>query len=90
MAKLKKCGHPTDFIQTEEPNGNLYRGGYCKRCFADMTHIEVPRERAVETRAKLQAHTINVPVFALEDGEDYCRRFSFWQLVNGKPLALPA
>ncbi len=59
-------------------------------CFADMTHIEVPRERAAETRAKLQAHTINVPVFALEDGEDYCRRFSFWQLVNGKPLALPA
>ncbi len=54
--------------------------------FRDMTHLEVPETNLAETTAALRAAGIMLPVLSLESGEDYCRRFSFWQLVNGKPL----
>ncbi|MBU6323591.1 MAG: hypothetical protein KGI41_03705 [Patescibacteria group bacterium] len=54
--------------------------------FEDMTHLEVPEANLPETTAALRAAGVMLPVLSLEAGEDYCRRFSFWQLVNGRPL----
>jgi len=54
--------------------------------FSDMTHIEVPEVNVAETTALLRSAGHDIPIILIEEGEDYCRTFSFWQLVNGRPL----
>jgi len=54
--------------------------------FEDITHIEVPRANAVETVNLFKAAGILTPILAIEEGEAYCRRFSFYKLVRGGPL----
>jgi hypothetical protein len=55
--------------------------------FDGMTHIEVPRDRMAETVVLLQDAGITTPVIPIEHGEEYCRQFSFCELVSGRPLA---
>jgi hypothetical protein len=52
----------------------------------DFTHIEVPQDNVEETESLLRAAGYDTSVIPIEQGEEYCRLFSFWQLVNGKPL----
>jgi hypothetical protein len=54
--------------------------------FKDMTHIEVPQAYVAETTALLRDAGIQTPVIPIEDGETYCREFSFFALVSGRPL----
>ncbi len=54
--------------------------------FTDMTHIEVPHTKIAETTALLHENGIQTTVIPIEDGELYCRQFSFFSLVGGRPL----
>ena len=54
--------------------------------FTGMTHIEVPQDRVPETVALLREAGISTPVIPIEEGERYCRKFSFFKLISGRPL----
>jgi hypothetical protein len=54
--------------------------------FKEMTHIEVPKEKVEETLALLKEAHIDTPVLPIEEGESYCRGFSFLKLVSGQSL----
>jgi hypothetical protein len=60
-----------------------------KIAFSDMTHIEVPQISVAETVVLLRDEGIQIPVIPIEKGEMYCRRFSFFKLVSGRPLCRP-
>jgi hypothetical protein len=49
--------------------------------FADMTHIEVPESRVLETQAMISEAGFEVPVMAIEDFEAYSARQSFVEQV---------
>jgi hypothetical protein len=53
---------------------------------SDLTHFEVPADRVDETASSLRVAGFDTPVIPIEDGEAYCRQFSFWQLVSGELL----
>jgi len=52
-----------------------------------LTHHEVPYNRVAEHRAFLREHgkggTLVIP---MEFGEEYCKNFTFSELVTGFPL----
>lgn len=50
--------------------------------FAEMTHIEVPESRVLETQAMLSGAGFEVPVMAIEDFEAYSARQSFVDQVS--------
>lgn len=50
--------------------------------FADLTHIEVPESRVVETQAMLTEAGYELPVMAIEDFEVYSARQSFADQVR--------
>ncbi len=52
----------------------------------DITYIEVPLQNIEETRQVFEEAGIDVPIVPMEYAENYCRRFSFSQLVKGEPL----
>jgi hypothetical protein len=53
----------------------------------DITHMEVPAERVDETLDVLRRFgNDGIRVLPIEYGEEYCRSFSFRQLVSGKRL----
>ena len=50
--------------------------------FSDLTHIEVPESRVLETQAMLTGAGYEVPVMAIEDFEAYAIRQSFAEQVR--------
>ncbi|MEJ0053866.1 MAG: hypothetical protein WDN10_04055 [bacterium] len=55
----------------------------------DFTHVEVPETRVREVAETFRDAGFEIPVIPIEDGETYCRSFSFAKLVGGKPLIRP-
>ena len=54
----------------------------------DVSHLEVPRAKVGEIKEMLRVAGYSTPVIPIEFGEEYCRNFTFRQLVRGKPLEL--
>lgn len=55
-----------------------------------FTHIEVPLENVEETRDLLKGYGLEdtLPIIPMEYGEQFCRQFTFTQLVTNRNLVL--
>ncbi len=51
-----------------------------------FTHVEVPYRNVAETERVFEDAGEHVRVLPIECGEEYCRKYSFLHLWNGKPL----